>query len=218
MSIRSIPTATFRQARQEYVNRETPSTGASPAQALLQAVQAALVKRAPGDGRSDEELYHAMRQVISRAATPDGVIDIFAEAGLAEPDVSILSDVFLAEARGMPRRNLAVEFLQKLIRGELSTRRRKNVVQARSFAEMLERTLRRYQNRTIDSAQVIEELIEIAREMRNASDRGEELGANDDELAFYDALEANDSAVQVLSNDTLCDIACELVETVRNTS
>ena len=184
--------------------------------AFFQAVQAALVKRAPGEARSDEELDHAMRQIISRAVTPDGVIDIFAEAGLSKPDVSILSDEFLAEVRGMPHRNLAVELLQKLLMGELSTRRRKNVVQARSFAEMLERTLRRYQNRAIESAQVIEELIELAREMRNASDRGEELGLNDDELAFYDALEANDSAVQVLGNDTLCDIARELVETVRN--
>ena len=157
-----------------------------------------------------------MRRIISRAVTPGGVIDIFAEAGLEKPDVSILSDEFLAEVRGMSRRNLAVELLQKLLRGELSTRRRKNVVQARSFAEMLERTLRRYQNRAVESAQVIEELIELAREMRQASDRGEALGLSDDELAFYDALEANDSAVQVLGNDTLCDIARELVETVRN--
>ena len=116
----------------------------------------------------------------------------------------------------MPKRNLAVELLQKLLRGEVATRRRTNVVQARSFAEMLEQTLRRYQNRAIEAAQVIEELIELAREMREATSRGERLGLNDDELAFYDALVTNDSAVQVLGDETLRDIARELVQTVRN--
>ena len=116
----------------------------------------------------------------------------------------------------MPQRNLAVELLQKLLKGELTTRRRKNVVQARSFAEMLEQTLRRYQNRAIEAAQVIEELIELAKEMREANARGEELGLSEDELAFYDALETNDSAVQILGDETLCNIARELVETVRN--
>ena len=182
---------------------------------FFQAAQAALIKRAPGEARSDEELDHAMRRIISRAVAPEGVIDIFAEAGLEKPDVSILSDEFLSEVRGMPHRNLAVELLQKLLKGELAIRRRKNVVQARSFAEMLEQTLRRYQNRAIESAQVIEELIEIAKEMHQAGDRGEELGLTDDELAFYDALETNDSAVKVMGNDLLCEIARELVETVR---
>ena len=142
-------------------------------------------------------------------------MDIFAAAGLDKPDISVLSDEFLAEVQGMPQRNLAVELLQKLLRGEISTKRRKNVVQARSFAEMLEQTLRRYQNRAIEAAQVIEELIQLAREMREANARGERLGLDEDELAFYDALEANDSAVQVLGDDTLRDIARELVETVR---
>ena len=116
----------------------------------------------------------------------------------------------------MPRRKLAVETLQKLLRGELANRRRKNVVQARSFAEMLERTLRKYQNHAIEAAQVIEELIELAREMREANARGEEFGLTDDELAFYDALETNDSAVKVLGDETLRTIARELVRTVRN--
>ena len=116
----------------------------------------------------------------------------------------------------MPQRNLAVELLQKLLKGELSVRRRKNVVQARSFAEMLEQTLRRYQNRAIEAAQVIEELIELAKEMQEANARGEQLGLSDDELAFYDALETNDRAVQVLGDETLRDIARELVENVRN--
>ncbi|MXY46735.1 MAG: DUF3387 domain-containing protein, partial [Chloroflexi bacterium] len=145
----------------------------------------------------------------------DEVVDIFAAAGLKNPDISVLSDEFLAEVRAMPHRNLAVELLQKLIKGELTIRRRKNVVQARSFAGMLEETLRRYENRAIEAAQVIEELIQMAREIRAASERGEKLGLTDDELAFYDALETNDSAVQVLGDETLRDIARELVETVR---
>ena len=183
--------------------------------AFFQAVRAVLAKRAPADARPEEELDHAVRQIISRAVSSEGVIDIFAAAGLEKPDLSILSDEFLSEVRGMPQRNLAVELLQKLLKGELVTRRRKNVVQARSFAEMLEQTLRRYQNRAIEAAQVIEELIQLARDLREASARGEALGLSEDELAFYDALETNDSAVQVLGDETLRTIARELVETVR---
>jgi type I restriction enzyme R subunit len=183
--------------------------------AFFQAVQAVLAKRAPGDARPEEDIEHAVRQIISRAVAPEGVIDIFAAAGLAKPDISILSEEFLAEVRGMPQRNLAVELLQKLLKGELATRRRKNVVQARSFAEMLEQTIRRYQNRAIEAAQVIEELIGLAREMREAHARGEALRLSEDELAFYDALETNDSAVKVLGDETLRTIAQELVKTVR---
>ncbi len=183
--------------------------------AFFQAVQAVLAKRAPGDARPAEDLDHAVRQIISRAVTPEGVVDIFAAAGLAKPDISILSEEFLAEVRGMPQRNLAVELLQKLLKGELRNRIRKNVVQARSFADLLEQTIRRYQNRAIEAAQVIEELIELAREMRKANARGEALGLTEDEIAFYDALETNDSAVKVLGEPTLRTIAQELVKTVR---
>ena len=183
---------------------------------FFQAVRAALSKRATGEARPEEDLDLAVRQIISRAVASEGVLDIFATAGLDKPDISVLSDDFLAEVQGMPQRNLAVELLQKLLKGELHIRRRKNVVQARSFAEMLEQTLRRYQNRAIEAAQVIEELIQLAKEMREANARGEQLGLSDDELAFYDALEANDSAVQVLGDETLRAIARELVDTVRN--
>ena len=182
---------------------------------LFQHVRAALSKRTGPNAKSDEELDHAVRQIISRAVAPDGVLDIFAAAGLEKPDVSILSEEFLLEVRGMRQRNLAVELLEKLLKGELATRRRKNVVQARSFAELLEQTIRRYQNRTVEAAQVIEELIGLARELREANARGEALGLSDDELAFYDALGVNDSAVQVLGDETLRGIARELVETVR---
>ena len=184
--------------------------------AFFQAVRAALSKRAASEGRTEEELDHAVRQIVSRAVAPEGMLDIFAAAGLDKPDVSILSEEFLAEVRDMRRRNLAVELLQKLLKGELAARRRRNVVEARSFAEMLEQTIRRYQNRAIEAAQVIEELIGLARDMRAAAARGETLGLTDDELAFYDALGVNDSAVQVLGDETLRGIARELVETVRS--
>ena len=141
--------------------------------AFFQAVRAALSKRTASEGKTDEELDHAVRQIVSRAVAPEGMLDIFAAAGLDKPDVSILSEEFLAEVRDMRQRNLAVELLQKLLKGELATRRRRNVVEARSFAEMLEQTIRRYQNRAIEAAQVIEELIGIARELREASARGE---------------------------------------------
>ena len=183
---------------------------------FFQNVQAALAKRAPGSAKPEDELDHAIRQIISRAIAPEGVVDIFAAAGLNKPDISILSEEFLAEVQGMQHRNLAVELLQKLLKGELATRRRKNLVEARSFAEMLEKTLLRYQNRAIEAAQVIEELIQLAREMREADRRGEELGLTEKELAFYDALETNDSAVKVLGDETLRDIARELVNTVNN--
>ena len=182
---------------------------------FLQAVRSVLVKRNATETRPQEELDNAVRQIISRAVAPEGVIDIFAAAGLPKPDISILSDDFLAEVRGMEHRNLAVELLQKLLKGEVAATRRRNLVRARSFAEMLDMAIRRYQNRSVAAAQVIEELIELARELRDAGARGEQLGLSDDELAFYDALETNDSAVQVLGDETLCVIARELVRTVR---
>jgi len=136
-------------------------------------------------------------------------------AGLKKPDISILSDEFLAQVRGMPHKNLAVELLRKLLSGEIKTRFRKNVVIARSFAEMLEKTLKKYQNRAIETAQIIEELIALAKDMNAATARGENLGLTEDELAFYDALETNDSAVKVLGEPKLKKIARELVTSVK---
>lgn len=182
---------------------------------FFQAVRAVLLKNTPGERKTDDDLDHAIRQIISKAVVSDEVVDIFAAAGLKKPDLSILSDEFLDEVRGMPQRNLAVELLRKLLRGEIKTRSRRNVVQARSFAELLEQAVRKYQNRAIETAQVIEELIALAKNMRAASARGEKLGLSDDELAFYDALETNDSAVKVLGDDTLRTIARELVATVK---
>ena len=184
--------------------------------AFFQSVQAALTKRTPAEGRPPEELDHAVRQILAQAIIPEGVVDIFAAAGLSKPDISILSEEFLAEVRELPHKNLGVELLQRLLKGEVSRLRRRNLVQSHTFSEMLEQTLRRYQNRAIEAAQVIEELIALAREMRAANARGESLGLSEEELAFYDALETNDSAVAVLGDETLRTIARELVRTVRN--
>lgn len=183
--------------------------------AFFQAVRSALIKSTGGE-KPVEDLDHAIKQIVSKAVAPDEVIDIFEAAGLPKPDISILDDEFLEEVRDLPQRNLAVELLQKLLNDEIKTRKRKNVVQARSFAEMLERSIRAYQNRSVQTATVIEELIALAKEMREAERRGEDLGLTDEELAFYDALETNDSAVAVLGDETLRTIARELVETVRN--
>jgi type I restriction enzyme R subunit len=182
---------------------------------FFHAVRSALTKSTAGQTRSPEDIEHAIRQLVSRAVSSDEVIDVFAAAGLKKPDIGILSEEFLAEVRGMPQRNLAVELLRKLLAGEIKTRSRKNVVQARSFAEMLEQAVKKYQNRAIEAAQVIEELIALARDMRHADRRGESLGLTDDEVAFYDALEVNDSAVKVLGEPTLQQIARELVASVR---
>jgi type I restriction enzyme R subunit len=188
--------------------------------AFFQAVKSVLVKSIepslPGDGYSPRDVDHAIRQIVSRAVSSDEVIDIFAAAGLKKPDVSVLDDKFLAEVRGLPHRNLAVEMLRKLLDGEIKQRSRKNVVQARSFLEMLEKSIVRYQNRAIETAAVIEELIGLAKEMREAQKRGEQLGLTEDEIAFYDALEVNDSAVKVLGDTILKQIAQDLVKAVRS--
>jgi type I restriction enzyme R subunit len=184
--------------------------------AFFQAVRAAIIKSSVDGERSAEDMDHAIRQILSRAvAAGDQVIDIFTTAGLKKPEIPILSDEFLAEVKNLPQQNLAIELLRKLLNDELKMRTRKNLVQARSFTELLERTIRSYQNRTLDSAAVIAELIKLAEEMREAQKRGERLNLSEEEIAFYDALEVNDSAVMVLGDETLKNIARELVETVR---
>jgi type I restriction enzyme R subunit len=187
--------------------------------AFLQAVRAALAKSSRSEQRPQEEMEHAIRQLVSKAVAPGEVVDIFAAAGLQKPDISILSDEFLAEVRGLRHRNLAVEVLRKLLKEEIKIRGQRHLVQGRSFAELLDRSIRAYQNRATETAQVIEELIRLAKELREAERRGEELGLSDDEAAFYEAFEVNDSAVKVLGDDTLKTIARELVTTVkRNTT
>lgn len=186
---------------------------------FFQVVRAVLAKTTTEGARSPEDLDTAIRQIVSRAVASDKVIDIFAAAGLKNPDISILSDEFLEEVRGLPHKNLALELLRKLLNDEIRTRSRKNLIEARSFADMLEKAIRQYQNRSLEAAQVIAELIELAKKMREAHKRGDKLGLTEEELAFYDALEVNDSAVKVLGDERLRAIARELVETVRrNTS
>ncbi len=183
---------------------------------FFQAVRAAIAKNeVSGKEKSLGEIDAAIRQIISRAVASDEVVDIFAAAGLKKPDISILSEQFLAEVRGMPQKNLAVELLRKLLNNEIKVRSRKFLIQAKSFAELLENSIRKYQNRAIEAAQVIEELIQLAREMRQSDKRGEDLGLSQDEVAFYDALETNDSAVKALGDKNLRFIAQELVKTIR---
>jgi type I restriction enzyme R subunit len=183
---------------------------------FFQAVRVQIAKLSTSDRRASGDIDFAIRQIVSDAIVSDQVVDIFSAAGLKSPDISILSEQFLADIRGMPHKNLAVELLQKLLKDELKVRSRHNLVQSRSFAELLEKSLRRYQNRAIEAAQVIEELIGLAKEMKAAQKRGEQLNLSNDEVAFYDALEVNDSAVKVLGDETLRMIARELVENVKS--
>jgi len=182
---------------------------------FLQAVKAALAKKR-GERKSSEDLDHAVRQLVAKAIAPEGeIIDVFQAAGLKHPDISILSDQFLAEVRGLKYKNLAAELLAKLLGDEIKTRSKRNLVQGREFSEMLKKTLNAYHNRAIATQEVIEELIKLAKEMNAANQRGADLGLNDDEVAFYDALAANNSAIQVMGKDNLKVIATELVTNVR---
>jgi len=187
--------------------------------AFYQAVRSGLSKATSPEGKTKEDLDAAIRQIVSQAIVPNGIVDIYKAAGIKTPDISILSEEFLEEVRNLPHKNLALEFLKRLLNDEIKTMSRKNLVQSRSFAQMLDQSINRYHNRSIEAAQVIEELIELAKEMREGHKRGEALGLTEEELAFYDALEVNDSAVKVLGDETLQKIARELVEAVhRNVS
>ena len=187
---------------------------------LFQAIKARIVKvTQSGKTKSDEEIETAIKQILSDAVVADEVVDIFDAAGIKKPDISILSDEFLAEVKGMQHKNLALELLKKLLNDEIKTRQKNNLVQSKKFSEMLDSAVRNYQNNLITSAQVIEEMIRLAKEMKEADRRGEDLGLDFREFAFYSALEVNDSAVAVLGNEVLRHIARELVDTVRrNTS
>jgi len=183
--------------------------------AFFQAIKAQLAKTS-GTQRPPEELDHAIRQLVSTAIMADeGIIDVFTAAGLKKPDISILSEQFLAEVRGLKYKNVAAELLAKLLKDEIKLRSVRNLVQSRQFSEMLKSTLNAYHNRAIATQEVIEELINLAREMDAATKRGQDLGLNEDEIAFYDALAANESAVQAMGNDELKVIAAELVTQVR---
>lgn len=184
--------------------------------AFFQSLNQTLNKRDPNKIIKTEDKEFAIKQLISKSVVAAGVVDIFSAAGLKKPNISVLSDEFLAEIQGLPHKNLAVELLEKLIKGELKTRLTRNKVQERQFSEMLDSALTKYQNRAIETAKIIEELIKMARDIREAHERGEKLGLTSDEMAFYDALEVNDSAVKVLGDKILKQIAMELVKTIKD--
>jgi type I restriction enzyme R subunit len=187
--------------------------------AFFQAIKAVITKATTSDKKLSEERKHAvLKQILDNAIVAEGVEDIFALAGLERPDIGILSDAFLEEVRQLPQRNFAVELLQKLLNDEIKSRARTNVILERKFSDRLLATLNRYRNRAIESAQVIEELIAMAKEFREAAKRGEALGLNPSELAFFDALADNESAVRKLGDDILKKIAHELTEKLRNSA
>jgi type I restriction enzyme R subunit len=182
----------------------------------FQALQAALNKQIITNRKTPEQIDAAIRQLVSKAITTEGqVIDVFTAAGLAKPDISILSDQFLAEVRGLKHKNVAAELLEKLLKDELKIRSKRNLVQSQMFSEKLKKTLNAYHNRAISTMEVIEELIKLAKEMDAATKRGEALGLTEDEVAFYDALAANESAVKAMGDDKLKVIAAELITQVR---
>ncbi len=187
---------------------------------FFQTVKARLVKFEPqGVGKSDEEIETAIRQIVDRAVVSDGIIDIFDAAGIKKPDISILSDEFLEEIRGMERKNLALELLKKILNDEIKSRLKKNLIQGRKLSEMLEKAIKKYQNNILTAAQVIDELIKLAKEIHQEDNRFTGSGLSDYEIAFYDALADNDSAIDVLGDDRLRELARVLVERVKsNTS
>jgi len=183
---------------------------------FFQAVKARLTKFEPtGSGKSDTEIETAIRQIVDRAVVVDGVIDIFDAAGIKKPDISILSDDFLEEIRDMKRKNLAFELLKKILDDEIKTRTKKNFIQSKKLSDMLDAAIKKYQNNLLTAAQVIEELINIAKEIKASDERGEDLGLTEDEIAFYDALAINGSAKEVLGDDTLRELARILVQKVK---
>lgn len=183
---------------------------------FFQAVKARLTKFEPtGSGKSDVEIETAIRQIVDKAVVSEGVVDIFDAAGIKKPDISILSDDFLEEVKNMERKNLALELLKKLLNDDLKIRTKKNLIQSKKLSEMLESAINKYQNNLLTTAQVIEELIKLAKDIRESDNRGQALNLGEDELAFYDALANNDSAKQVLGDKQLAAIAIEVFKSVR---
>jgi type I restriction enzyme R subunit len=184
--------------------------------AFMQGIKVLLTKRdITKQRKTDEQRDLAIRQIISSAVVSDSVVDIFDAVGLDKPNIGLLDDEFLAQVKNLPERNLAVELLERLLHGEIKSRFKSNVVQEKKFSDLLTNVIQRYQNRAIETAQVMEELIEMAKKFREASTRGEQLGLTDDEIKFYDALANNESAVRLLNDEILKKIAHELTENLR---
>ncbi|WP_029001513.1 type I restriction endonuclease subunit R [Azohydromonas australica] len=184
--------------------------------AFMQAVKVILTKKdLTAKKRSDEERELAIRQIIDSAVVSESVVDIFDAVGLDKPNIGLLDDEFLAQVQNLPERNLAVELLERLLEGEIKSRFANNVVQEKKFSELLGNVIKRYQNRSIETAQVMEELVEMAKKFREAASRGEILGLSEDEVRFYDALATNEAAVREMNDETLKKIAHELTESLR---
>ena len=182
---------------------------------FFQAIREALSKSATGSGVTQQERDLAIQQIVSRAVVSTEIVDILAAAGIKSPDISILSDEFLAEVQGMEKKNLALEALRKLLNDSIRSRSKANVVEARAFSERLEAAVARYHANAITTAEVLEELVKLAKDIRAARQRGEESGLSDEEIAFYDALAENDSAVEAMGDEKLRLIAHELLTSLR---
>lgn len=185
---------------------------------FFQAIKARLVKFEPVGTPGTEDIGTAIRQIVDQALVAEGVVDIFAAAGVQKPDLSVLSDDFLAEVQGMKHRNLAMELLRKVLDDEIKLRLRRNAIQGKKLSEMLEKTIKKYQNNLLTASEVIQELIELAKHIRTEDARGKDLGLSEDEIAFYDALAENESAREVLGDDKLRDLARVLVDKVRGST
>ncbi len=186
--------------------------------AYFQAVRAILVKIERKPAKSKYEMNSAIKELVSKSIATEEIIDVFDIVGIKKPDISILSEEFLTEVRDLPQKNLAYEVLKKLLYDEIKTRSRRNLIEGKSFAEMLERAINEYKNRGIDTIEVIEELLELAKKISEADKRGEAMGLSEEEIAFYDALADNESAVELLGNETLRLMAIELVRIIRQNS
>ncbi len=182
---------------------------------FFQTVRAALVKSLDGGGGSAADREFAIQQILNRAVVSTGIVDILAAAGIATPDISILSDEFLAEIQQLEKKNLALEALRKLLNDEIRSRSKTNVVETKRFSERLEAAIARYHTNAISTVEVLQELIELAKEVRAAQRRGEDEGLSQDEIAFYDALAENESAVELMGNDSLKVIAHELLVSLK---
>ena len=209
-------------AKRDDLIREAADPASDEARAIrdevgfFQTVRAALAKTTPGKATQGAERDFAVQQIVSRAVVSTEIVDILKAAGVTTPDISILSDEFLAEVAGIGQRNLAMEALRKLLNGEIRSRSKVNVVQTKAFSQRLEEAIARYHTNAITTAQVIQELIQLARDIQAARARGEEQGLSDDEIAFYDALAANESAVEVMGDEQLRVIAHELLTSLRS--
>ena len=183
--------------------------------AFFQAVKARLAKFESGIGKTDEEIETTIRQVIDKALVSDKVIDIFDAAGIKKPDISILSEEFLMEVKNMKHKNIAIEVLKKLINEEIKTRTKKNLIQSKTLMEMLENSIKKYHNKIITSAEFIEELIEMGKEIQRMDKEPEEMGLSEYEYAFYCAIADNKSAREVMEKDKLRELAVVLFEKVK---